>query len=424
MLFQTVLYLLPEAPVTYAYIDPGTGSMLFTVLVGAISVIIYGLRGLIIRLRYSLHRDVKADEGSSPFVIFSDDKRYWTTFRSICDGFEKRKLHIVYMTQSEDDPVFDKQYEYIKPVCIGKGNRGFARLNMLNTDIVLSTTPGLDVYQWKRSRNVKWYTHVYHSANDATRYRMFGIDYYDSIILSGEYQVHQIRELERIRKLPEKELLVLGLPYLDELKKRIDSEGVEEHSGKTVLLAPSWGASSILNRYGEKIIEELLKTGYHLIIRPHPQSFSSEKEMIDRLMKKYPESDQLEWNRDNDNFYALRRADILISDFSGVIFDFALAFDRPVIYADTSYDPEPYDSGWLDEPLWTFTVLPKIGKQLTADNLEGIKDLIDSCTDSSQMKKAREKARKETWANIGKSSESIVEYLVSKREELKQREQR
>ena len=53
------------------------------------------------------------------------------------------------------------------------------------------------------------------------------------------------------------------------------------------------------------------------------QKKRSEKEMLDSLMSKYPD---LEWNFDNDNFDILNRADLLISDFSGVIFDFALVF--------------------------------------------------------------------------------------------------
>ena len=47
-------------------------------------------------------------------------------------------------------------------------------------------------------------------------------------------------------------------------------------------------------------------------------------------MNEYPESDRLEWNRDTDNFNVLNRSDILISDFSGVIFDFSLVYDKPV----------------------------------------------------------------------------------------------
>ena len=80
-------------------------------------------------------------------------------------------------------------------------------MNFLNAGIVLSTTPGLDVYQWKRSKDVQYYVHIPHMANDITSYRMFGLDYYDAIMLSGEYQVQQIRDLEKIRDLSAKDVV-------------------------------------------------------------------------------------------------------------------------------------------------------------------------------------------------------------------------
>ena len=101
--------------------------------------------------------------------------------------------------------------------------------------------------------------------------------------------------------------------------------------------------------------------------------------MIDKLMAAYPDSEDLEWNRDNDNFDVLRRADLLVSDFSGVIFDFTLVFDKPVIYADTKFDKSPYDCWWLDTPYWTFEILPQIGQQLTEDNFDTLGDMVQQC---------------------------------------------
>ena len=114
---------------------------------------------------------------------------------------------------------------------------------------------------------------------------MFGIDYYDALLLSGEYQVRDTRYLEELRGLPEKEKVKIGIPYMDEMVKRLASGGESIPHERTVLLAPSWGKSAILMKYGEQIINLLLETGYHIIIRPHPQSFASEKELMDKLME-------------------------------------------------------------------------------------------------------------------------------------------
>ena len=407
-------------PVHFIYIDPGTGSMLFTILIGVISAAAYFLRNSFMKMRFlfSLGKQEKMDNDNIPFAIFTDSKRYWNIFKPICDEFERRGQKAVYLTASPDDPALDEDYRFVSAEFIGEGNRAFARMNMLKADVVLSSTPGVDVYQWKRSRSVKWYAHILHAANDVTAYRMFGIDYYDAIMTSGEYQEKQVRKLEELRGLPEKELPMIGLPHMDALRERLLASGELPAHPVTVLLAPSWGPSSILNKFGGKMIDALLKTGYHVIIRPHPQSYISENKMLDALMSAYPENDSLEWDSSNDNFEVLRRSDILISDYSGVIFDFSLVFDRPIIYADTSFDKGPYDAWWLEDEMWTFSVLPRIGRQLTQDNFENIGNLIDDCINAPELKEGRRQAREETWANIGLSAGLAVDYLIKKRESL------
>ncbi|MBQ6293280.1 MAG: CDP-glycerol glycerophosphotransferase family protein [Lachnospiraceae bacterium] len=406
---------------TMLYIDPGTGSMLFTILIGILGTCVYLLRNVWVKLRFTLSggaKEKQAEQDRIPFAVFSDSKRYWNQFEPICDEFERREQPLIYMTASPDDPALKKEYKYVKCSFIGEGNRAFAHLNFLKADILLSTTPGLDVYQWKRSRDVKWYVHIPHASNDIVLYRMFGLDYYDAVLLSGEYQIAQIRELEERRHLPAKEMLTVGMPYMDAVKARLDAAPPLEAHETTVLLAPSWGSSGILSRYGADIIRALLATGYHVVVRPHPQSFTAEKDLMDKLMKEFPNSDRLEWNRDNDNFEVLRRSDILISDFSGVIFDYALVFGRPVIYADTSFDKSPYDACWLDEELWTFTTLPKIGKKLSPEMFPEMKSLIDGMLNDPQYREAIETAKAETWEHIGESAALTADYLIRKRESL------
>ena len=171
--------------------------MLFTVLFGIFGVVIFSVRAFIMKLKYSATGEKNAEILSTkiPIAIFAESKRYWNTFEPILDEFEKRKQKVVYLTCSKDDPVFGKNYKYISGEFIGEGNKAFAKLNGLNASVVFSTTPSLDVFQWKRSKNVDCYIHIMHAAKDITMYRMFGTDHYDSFILSGELQVKQIRQL-------------------------------------------------------------------------------------------------------------------------------------------------------------------------------------------------------------------------------------
>lgn len=405
------------------YIDPGTGSMLFAILIGILGALSYLLKELIVKLRFvfSGGKKVDANRDKLPYVIFSDNKRYWSIFEPVCRELDRRGVDITYMTASPDDPALQTELSHVKPVFIGEGNKAFAKLNFLNACIVLSTTPGLDVYQWKRSKKVDYYVHMLHAASEVAGYHMFGIDYYDALLLSGDYQARDVRALEQLRELPAKELVKIGIPYMDEMAARLAADTVPAHE-TTILLAPSWGESAIFSRYGGKIIDVLLQTGYRVIVRPHPQSFTAEKELLEGLMRDYPESDRLSWNRDTDNYEVLKRSDLLISDFSGVIFDFSLVYDKPAIYADTEFDRGPYDIWWLDTPYWTFTALPRIGEKLTPENMGSLKALIDACLTDPKYAAGRREVRAETWAYPGEGAKRAADYLQAKYAELTQAE--
>lgn len=402
------------------YIDPGTGSMLFAILISVLSAVYFTARTTWVKLKFLLNggKKVAGDEKKIPLVVYSDDKRYWNVFKPICMELMGRGQKVTYLTSSSDDPALELKNVLFSASYIGEGNKPFAKLNFLNANVLVSTTPGLDVYQWKRSKGIDYYVHVLHAANEIAGYRMFGIDYYDALLLSGDYQVRDARNLEKLRNLKEKEIRIVGLPYMDEMVKRLDMSEKVVSKERTVLLAPSWGPSSILNKFGEAIIDELIKTGYHIIIRPHPQSFTSEKEMIERLMSKYPDSDKLEWNRDNDNFDVLNKSDILISDFSGVVFDYTLVFDKPLIYADTEFDKAPYDAWWLDTPYWTMTAVERLGEKLTKDNLKNIKNIIDECINNPKYAEKRLEVRNETWQKRGEGARLTADFLMEKIKEF------
>ena len=394
------------------YIDPGTGSMLVTVLIGIAGAAVYSLRTRIMNMKTKIGGGKVVDRESVPFAVFSDNKRYFDVFAPILKEMDRRGRSVLYLTASEDDPVFSCGLAHVTAEYIGPGNRVFTRLNNLKATVLLSTTPGLDVYQWKRSPGVSWYVHIPHAASEVILYRMFGIDYYDAILLSGKYQERDVRELEELRGLPAKDIRIVGIPYMDEMAARLKREGPAPVHERTVLLAPSWGKSALFGVYGSKIIDVLLATGYHIIIRPHPHSFIAEKDLIESLMTAYPESDRIEWNRDRDNFDVLRRSDILVSDFSGVIFEFTLIYDKPVIYTDPDFDLAPYDAWWLkDKTLWTVTALPRLGRELTEENMTDLKSLIDECIEDTRFAEGRQAVKAETWEHIACGASLAADYL-------------
>ena len=402
----------------FLYIDPSTGSMLFAVIIGMVSALFFGFKAFMmkVRTRFGVNLKEIKDENKLDYVIFSDHKRYWNVFEPICDEFEKRGIEAHYWTMSNDDPALSKPYKYVKCEFIGSGNKGFAKLNFMNARICLSTTPGLDVYQWKRSRECDFYVHVFHAAGLARGgYRMFGLDYYDALLPVSEHHCDYVRELEEKRGLPAKEIKVVGSTYLDEMAKRYQNTKRVDNDNKVVLIAPSWGPSSLLEKYEGKIIEEAINTGYHIVVRPHPQTMTQNPKLLERLKSKF---NNVEWNFDNDNFDILNRSDIMISDFSGVLFDYTLIFDKPVIYAKIERDMSIYDDAILDDNKWTDRILEKFACELKRENISNLKSIIDEMLSNDKYKGARREVKDEIWSNRGQATVTIVDYLIDKNKNI------
>lgn len=407
------------------YIDPGTGSMLFSILIGACTTLFFLFKAFWIKIKLFITggKANSTDKSYKKYVIYSEDKRYWNIFKPILDEFENRKIEVTYYVATENDPVYDEKYEYIHPEVIGEGNKAFAKLNMLSAGIVLMTTPGIQVYQMKKSRNVKHYAHILHGASDATMYRLFGMDYYDSILCTGDYQFEDIRELEKKRKLPAKELLTVGCTYLDYSKQKMEQIPTDENHEFTVLVSPSWGKSALLSLYGEKLLDPLVATGWNIIIRPHPQSRISETEMLKKIEDKYKNIKNVTWDTNREGIYSLKKADLMITDFSAIIWDYTFLCDKPVMYANTKMDLGPYDAYYLDHEIWQFSTVKKIGIEIKEEDFENIKQVIENASDSPKLAEARKKAKEEAWMYIGEAGKRTVDWMIKKLSDLEKENQ-
>ncbi len=404
------------------YIDPGTGSMLFSIAVGFITMMYFLGKAALLKLKFLFsggNRAVKTEK-TLPVVIYSEGSRYWNVFSPVIQEFEKQRSPLLYLTSSEDDPFFSGQYTHVTGEFIGKGNKAFARLNRLEADVCLMTTPGLDVYQLKRSKGVKHYAHVLHAPSDATTYRLFGLDYFDSVLLSGEYQKKDLRTLEELRGIQRKELVVVGCPYLDVLSRKVNDYKQEKNQLFTVLVAPSWGESGILSRYGTILLDPLVESGFQIIVRPHPQTLTSERLVLDTLIERYKEAQSLSWDFERENLESLSRADILISDFSGVVFDYSFLFNRPLLYVNAEFDERPYDSYDLESRPWKFRILPDLGRELLPSSFNDLKTIILEAVESEELQASRISARNTAWQHEGESGRRMYQFLREKQQELKE----
>ena len=417
MIFLSFLIPIPA----YAYLDPGTGSMLLSALIGIFATAFFAIKAIYYKLAaffLSLF-GIKIEKNEQDLVFYSEGGNYWTTFKPILIALDKMEVEAVYLTSSSEDPGLSYCFSHIKTRYIGKGNKAYAYLNMLEAQVCVMTTPGLDVLQIKRSKGVKHYAYVFHAATDAGLYKLFSFDYFDSIYYSGAHQKKSLQYFEKLRGTSQKEIIEGGCPYMDELSTRIDmneAKGCKKEL-TTILIAPTWGNNGLLKRFGSTIIKPLLDEQYQVVVRPHPQSYISEKDMINSLEKELKEYSNLSWDRSADNFNALYNSDIMISDLSGVIFDYAFVFEKPVITIELEVDLLGTDGKYLPYCLWELTMLDKIGKNIKLSELEQLSSVISEFTSQQeQFHRQLIKLRDKHLLNYGRSGEIIAKSLSNRLE--------
>ena len=79
----------------FLYIDPGTGSMLFSILVGAAATLFFLAKAALLKIKVILSgkKDgAVTDSSYKPYVIYCEGKQYWNVFKPVADQFEERKI--------------------------------------------------------------------------------------------------------------------------------------------------------------------------------------------------------------------------------------------------------------------------------------------------------------------------------------------
>lgn len=133
-------------------------------------------------------------------------------------------------------------------------------------------------------------------------------------------------------------------------------------AGTTVLIAPTWGRNGSLRRFGTSILNLLLDAGFKVIVRPHPQQLKSEKPLIEKLIRHLRGISGVEWDMASSGHKSMIAADIMVSDFSGVIFDFAFIYEKPVVSIDFPFESAGLEHEDLKTDIWEVEIRENLGR--------------------------------------------------------------
>ena len=105
----------------------------------------------------------------------------------------------------------------------------------------------------------------------------------------------------------------------------------------TILISPSWGPSSLF-RDKEKItilIENLIHENFKVILRPHHMTLRTDSEYISELEKRFSRFENFLLEKGNFNANSIAQADVLITDYSGIAFEYYFKYKGKVIFIET-----------------------------------------------------------------------------------------
>ena len=401
---------------TLLYIDPASTSALLYIIIALAATLAFALRGFFYKIKNLILG--KGFKSSSEFenidiIFYSEGKQYWPVFYSIIKALEKQNIECAYLTSDNNDPGLKYESKLLSTKYIGNLTMTSVYLNKLKAKFVGMTTPQLDIMMIRRSSNVRHYAHIVHAPIDIFTYRKFAFDYFDSVLCSGPHQIEGIKKLEEKRGTTKKLLLETGLTYYDLMLEDIEKLPKPEKQKPVVLVAPTWKEYSIINRFGLSFFESLIKDdSYDIILRPHPQTYVSHPKLIAEIENKYKDNPSLTIDREPLGTTSMQKADIMISDLSGVFWDFAFLYSKPVLLLKTEFDTiEGFEGSELDYEMWEMRERERIGQIFDENDVDNISAIVRELLDNPPLTQLEELKNSSVY-NFGNAGEIAAKQII------------
>ena len=368
--------------------------------------------------------ELNLDERS--IVFYSEDISSFVHFEQIIHELtEKMGYQICYVTSAKDDPILNSQNKKIKAFYIGSGATRTKFFMELMAEVLVMTMPSLETYFIKRSRVYPvHYVYVFHSINSTHRnYRKNAFDHFDSIFCTGPHHVKEIIATEQLYNLKQKNLVTCGYGLFDKLQKNKPVKNQEmctKDERKKILVAPSWGKKGLLETKGLELVKILLDAGYHVTVRPHPMTVRKWPKIVKTIRNEFKYNSNFEMETDVSSFESLYSTYGLISDWSGIGFEYAFVCERPVLYVDVPHKNNNPDYNKISyEPLES-SIRNLIGAVISPNELEGIPKIIESTYENIDLFKTKvQEVRNKTVFNLGQSgikgAQEIVKILSGRK---------
>ncbi len=352
-------------------------------------------------------------------VFYSESSGFYKYFRGFIEYILKNtNIVIHYITSDPNDIVFTiaESQPRIRPYFI-REKKLITLMMKLDCDVMVMTMPDLENYHIKRSyvRKDIEYICVQHGMGSLNMTLRKGAeDHYDTVFCCGDYHVRELRQMEQLDNSPVKKLVEVGYPLLDDMIRDYAASDKKENEVKEILIAPSWQKDNIVDSCLEKILDGLKGKGYHITVRPHPQHVRHKKAWFEQLAASYAEDKDVYIQTDFSSNSTVFNADLLISDWSDIAYEFAYTTLKPVLFINTPMKVMNPDWQKIEEVPVNIRARDKIGIALDVDELDRLAETAEKLLrEKESYSEAIEKFRAEHTYNLGSSAQVGAKYLIS-----------
>lgn len=354
-------------------------------------------------------------------VFYSEKNGFYKYFKDVIEAIH-RKTDIVihYISSDPNDEIFKLESDTFKTYYIGE-NKLIAQMMKMEADIVVLTMPDLQKYHIKRSMVKSDIEYIYmdHAVASANMtLRKHALDHFDTIFATNELMKLEMREMEKTYGLKEKNIVEYGYSLIDNMIANYEEthkDANAKNETPEILIAPSWQDANIMDANIEEILDNLSGHGYHITVRPHPQYVRHFEDKLKMLADKYKDKTDVELQLDFSSNKTVFDADVLITDWSGIAYEYSFTTLKPTLFINTPMKIMNPDYKEIDIVPFDIEARDQVGISVDTDKLSTLNDTVQRLLiEEIYSKESLASVRSKYLYNVGKSANVGANYIIKR----------
>ncbi len=360
-------------------------------------------------------------------VFYAEGGGYWKYLGPVVEWLlAHTNATVHYVTNAPGDAVFKlaaanprlRAY-YIGPVKI------IPLMMKMDADIVVMTTPDLGTYQLKRSyvRKDVQYVYLDHApASVHMTYRKGAFDHFDTLFANGPAQAAEARATEKLYSLKPKNIVETGYPLLDTLLANPPPPAAGGPA--RIMIAPSYQDGNIFDSCLDVLVDAIAAPGRTVVLRPHPQYVRRHPAKMHAIEARYAGRPGIEIEADFGKPSTMDRASVLVTDWSGIAYEYAFQTKRPVLFVDTPMKVVNPEWEKIGLPPVNITFRDQVGVSVDPADLSRVPAILeDFLARPAQFADRIDKTLRDNFFNPGHAGEAagrwILQTLIAKQQSKK-----